>query len=90
MSSSPAPMRPLNSTAISYRSRFDVAIRQAIITYDGERVRKWDSQAEGSGIDWIFKCSLNGVQYPPSRGILSIRHVPEGSEIIIVPPSETY
>ncbi len=62
-----------------------MAIRQAIITFDSERVTKWDFQAEAANIDWIFKTSLNGLEHPPSRGILSIRHVPEGSEIIVAP-----
>ena len=88
MSSLPKPTRHSNSTAINYPFRFDMAIRQAIITYDSQIVAKWDLQAEGASIDWIFRCSLNGVEYPPSRGILSIRHVAEGSEIMVAPAAE--
>lgn len=62
-----------------------MAIRQAIITYDSERVDAWDLQAEGRSVDWIFYRALTGHDYPRERGILSIRHIPEGNEIIVAP-----
>lgn len=85
MSSLPAPILHLSSTATSWRSRFDVAIRQAIITYDGERVAKWDVQAEAYNLAFLLKRALNGQDYGRERGIVSIRLVPEGSEIIVAP-----
>ena len=47
-------------------------IRQAIITFDSKRARKWDYQAEGQSITWILKEALNERDYPRERGIISI------------------
>jgi hypothetical protein len=62
-----------------------MAIKQAIVTYDSERVRSWNLQGEGSSIAWIFMNALTGKPHPNERGVISIRHIPDDSEIIVAP-----
>lgn len=62
-----------------------MAIRQAIITYDTDWVDAWGSSAQDLNMNHIFYQALRAEPYPRERGIKSIRHIPDGNEIIIAP-----
>jgi hypothetical protein len=62
-----------------------MATRQAIITYDPAWIEAWGSSAQWAPMNHIFTRALSGHDYPRERGIISIRHVPEGNEIIVAP-----
>ncbi len=50
-------------------------MKQYIITVDPERVAKWDIQAEGNVIAYLFKAALTGKDYAKERGVISIEEV---------------
>lgn len=61
--------------------------RQAIITFDPERIRKIDMDAEARTVAWIVKQALCGNDYPRERGIISINLIEDGCTLHVEPPA---
>lgn len=59
--------------------------RQAIITFDPERIAQLDLQAEAHDLAWKLKQALLGNDYAPGRGIVDIELVGEGAGVFIQP-----
>lgn len=62
--------------------------RQAIITFDAERIAALDLQAEAHSLAWILKNGLLGRDYAAARGILSISLIEDGCTVEVTPPEE--
>lgn len=60
-------------------------LRQAIITFDPERIRQINVQAEGGVIAWALKCALLGEDYARERGIESIDLIDPDAAIYVRP-----
>lgn len=62
-----------------------MTIRQAIITFDQQRIAKWDVQAEGNLLAYLLKEALTGADYAKERGIISIDLLGEKQSVYIGP-----
>jgi len=52
-------------------------MRQAVITFDPERIADWDIQAEGQAIAYAIKSALTEKGFVETRGMLRIDVMPE-------------
>lgn len=60
-------------------------LRQAIITFDPERIAQVDPQAEGFVFTSMVRRALIGEEHPAERGIVSIDLLDPAADIMIRP-----
>lgn len=63
-------------------------MKQAIITFDPDRIAQLDLQAEAHSLAWIIKQALMGNDYPKERGIASIALIEDGCHLTVTPPQD--
>lgn len=47
-------------------------MKAAILTYNVQRVTKWNAQAEGSSVCWALRLALTGAAWEPERGLIGV------------------
>lgn len=67
-----------------------MTMKQAIITFDSDRIAQLDLQAEAQSLAWIIKQALLGNDYPKERGIVSIALIEDGYHLTVRPPEQVF